>query len=843
MTTSARTGTQVWKEFRTSPSPTDLQEPSHHRILPILPSVTQPSIGAAEGSGHTTTTSTEVSQPHHITSSSSSTLRRIVATTDGGGATPPNGGSATSSLTNNSTVVLRDAPTSPTRPPRRATIVLNQTKDHGGAPSDAPPRQRGVASNNTGGATNEPPLEGRASSNCSPQTSDTQMGTVRRNSQRLVNATQLSPKPTLAAAPAAMPQRSWSQTGEGRQQHGAGHPPVSPSTTICSSQPIADPLALPEPPSPSSYGKAAISSSHPTDPAPVPGVTPLPLPQFHDDALAASDHTDTTGSGQTSMVGRRGGGGGGTAAGNVDSASGGGAIGNANAAGGSGRPESSMSGFHHHLFARNSCVSLTTMPPVTESTRAILQEADPIDGCAMINQYLVMASIGQGSQATVHLVFDTENSEMRAMKSIRRSRAAAGITGLRTHKARIMQLGREIQIMKRCRHRNIVALHEVIDDPDSDSLYLVMQYVPNGALFTVNARGIASRTFTAPEVAGIVRQVCASVVYLHERGLVHRDIKPDNLLVDASNGTVYLADFGVSDILNPLMTHSAPTSEPLSASLATSGAPSQPILATSISPSGNAVGGAAPPDTVTYPSSAAIGHHHQHHAVDDAASGSMMLLSGNDDQSQNGRGGGMGEDGNYSMTSIPTPDHRSTHRGSVSSRIAFAHHGTRAFQPPELLSSATGLVENGKAADVWALGVTFYVMLTGRLPWPVSVAEDFAVVVCSMDVADMLNQPDASAMPAVWKHIITGCLTRDVSLRWTVQRVRRAVRMLDEDYKRKQREAEDLADELMNGSGENGGESPNDRPYSASHVAIDMSPGVTSPSMTEAQKAPSYVLP
>ena len=100
----------------------------------------------------------------------------------------------------------------------------------------------------------------------------------------------------------------------------------------------------------------------------------------------------------------------------------------------------------------------------------------------------------------------------------------------------------EVAVMKKLRHKNIVTLHEVIDDPEAEKLYLVMQYVDKGPIATVQRDGTCTVRISPDRLAHVGRQVAAGLEYLHSKGVVHRDVKPENLLVD-SNDRVFLADF------------------------------------------------------------------------------------------------------------------------------------------------------------------------------------------------------------------------------------------------------------------------------------------------------------
>jgi serine/threonine protein kinase len=94
----------------------------------------------------------------------------------------------------------------------------------------------------------------------------------------------------------------------------------------------------------------------------------------------------------------------------------------------------------------------------------------------------------------------------------------------------------------------VVPLYEVIDDPESAKLYLVMKYVDQGPIAKVGPDNTCA-AIGAARAKEVMGELVAGLSYLHKRGVAHRDIKPDNILVDAA-GTPYFADFGVSTIID-----------------------------------------------------------------------------------------------------------------------------------------------------------------------------------------------------------------------------------------------------------------------------------------------------
>ena len=146
-------------------------------------------------------------------------------------------------------------------------------------------------------------------------------------------------------------------------------------------------------------------------------------------------------------------------------------------------------------------------------------------------RYEVIRAIGSGGMGTVWLCRDTVLGREVAVKRI------GALPGEPAAAARAM---REARIAASLNHPNAVGVFDVVDQDDAH--WLVMEYVAGQSL-AEKIRDLGA--LPAARVAAICSAVAAALALAHERGVVHRDIKPGNILIDNA-GTPKISDFGIA---------------------------------------------------------------------------------------------------------------------------------------------------------------------------------------------------------------------------------------------------------------------------------------------------------
>lgn len=149
------------------------------------------------------------------------------------------------------------------------------------------------------------------------------------------------------------------------------------------------------------------------------------------------------------------------------------------------------------------------------------------------NRWKAIGNIGGGGQSDVFRVVDTagEHKGEWALKRLRR-------------KDRVARFRQEVAILRRMQHDNIITIidAQIAEDGADETSYLVMPIAEHGDL----DKRLQIYTGNIDSVVQVAKEIASALQYAHAQGVIHRDIKPGNILFPEAGHNVWVADFGLS---------------------------------------------------------------------------------------------------------------------------------------------------------------------------------------------------------------------------------------------------------------------------------------------------------
>ncbi|KAM4809597.1 serine/threonine-protein kinase STK11 [Rhinophrynus dorsalis] len=157
-----------------------------------------------------------------------------------------------------------------------------------------------------------------------------------------------------------------------------------------------------------------------------------------------------------------------------------------------------------------------------------------------VGKYLMGDLLGEGSYGKVKEMLDSETLCRRAVKILKKKKLRRIPNGEANVK-------KEIQLLRRLRHRNVIQLVDVLYNEEKQKMYMVMEYCVCGMQEMLDS--VQDKRFPVFQAHGYFCQLMDGLEYLHSQGIVHKDIKPGNLLL-TTDGTLKISDLGVAEALN-----------------------------------------------------------------------------------------------------------------------------------------------------------------------------------------------------------------------------------------------------------------------------------------------------
>jgi serine/threonine-protein kinase len=184
--------------------------------------------------------------------------------------------------------------------------------------------------------------------------------------------------------------------------------------------------------------------------------------------------------------------------------------------------------------------ALQPQPPPREATPAPILNT-PAAIPRQLGRYEVIELVGQGAMGTVYRGKDPAIDRAVALKTVRFGAQANAEESAELRE----RFYREARAVGRLSHPNIVTIYDVGNEGDLE--YIAMEFVEGYTLEEVVKK---KQALNYKILAKIVMQVCAALDYAHKQGIVHRDVKPANILV-LDNFEIKVADFGIARLEQP----------------------------------------------------------------------------------------------------------------------------------------------------------------------------------------------------------------------------------------------------------------------------------------------------
>jgi serine/threonine-protein kinase len=164
-----------------------------------------------------------------------------------------------------------------------------------------------------------------------------------------------------------------------------------------------------------------------------------------------------------------------------------------------------------------------------------------------LGRYEVLNELGKGAMGVGYLAKDPVIGRMVAIKTIRLGTISDDDSEAREFRERFI---REAQTAGILSHTNIVTIHDIGEDAVTKTSFIAMEYIEGKNLKTLL---LEKAQFSYDQLADIIAQVAEALDYAHRKGIIHRDVKPANIII-TTDGKVKITDFGIAKIASSNLT-------------------------------------------------------------------------------------------------------------------------------------------------------------------------------------------------------------------------------------------------------------------------------------------------
>lgn len=169
------------------------------------------------------------------------------------------------------------------------------------------------------------------------------------------------------------------------------------------------------------------------------------------------------------------------------------------------------------------------------AVREVMPEPRDVEGDGhheVFHHFHILEKLGEGAYGKVYRAIHRDTGHVYALKKLPIQYEDEGVPATAI---------REVSLLRECRHPNVIQLHQV--HSDAAAMYLVFEYLDMDLRHYIRSFGAITHT---EQLRGAALQLFSGIEYCHGRRILHRDLKPQNVLIDVGTMRLKLADFGLA---------------------------------------------------------------------------------------------------------------------------------------------------------------------------------------------------------------------------------------------------------------------------------------------------------